>query len=55
MFDGIFDKYTGTDYTIEIREDIKPYYARPFQISDTHESTFEREIDRLIKIGVLKK
>ena len=32
MFDGILDKYTGSDYTIELKENAKPYHAKPFPI-----------------------
>ena len=29
MFDGTLGKYTGSDYTIELKEDAKPYHAKP--------------------------
>ena len=49
MFDGTLGKYTGSDYTIELKED-----AKPFPIPNIHEPTLKNEVDRLIKIGVLK-
>ena len=55
MFDGTLGKYTGSDYTIELKEDAKPYHAKPFPIPKIHEPTLKKEVDRLIKIGVLKK
>ena len=30
MFDGILGKHTGSDNTIELKEDAKPYHAKPF-------------------------
>jgi len=32
MFDGTLGKYTGSDYVIELKEDAKPYHAKPFPI-----------------------
>ena len=32
FFDGTLAKYTGSDYTIESREDAKPYHTKPFPI-----------------------
>ena len=37
MLDGTLDKYTGSDYTIELKEDAKPYHAKPFPIRKIHE------------------
>ena len=54
IFDGTLGKYTGSNYIIELKKDAKPYHAKPFPIQTIHELTLEKEIDRLIKIGVLK-
>ena len=32
MFDGNLGKYTGSNYTIELREDAKPYHTKPLPI-----------------------
>ena len=53
MFDGTLGKYTGSDYTIELNEDAKPYHAKSFSIPKIHELTLKKEVYRLIKIGVL--
>ena len=50
MFDGTLGKYTGSNYTIELKEDVKP-----FPILKIHKLTLKKEVDRLVKIGVLKK
>ena len=55
MFDGTLGKYTDSDYSIELKEDSKPYHAEPFPIPNIHERTLKKEVNRLIKIGVLKK
>ena len=33
MFDGTLGKYIGSDYTLELQDDAKPYNAKPFPIS----------------------
>ena len=55
LFDGKLGNYTGSDYSIELKEDAKPYHAKPFPIPKIHELTLKKEVNRLIKIGVLKK
>ena len=30
MFHGTLGRYTGSDYTIELKEDAKPDHAKPF-------------------------
>ena len=37
MFDGTLGIYTGSDYTIEFKQDAKPYHAKPFPIPKIHE------------------
>ena len=32
MIYGTLGKYTGSDYTIELKEDAKPYHTKPFPI-----------------------
>ena len=36
MFDGTLREYTGSDYTIELKEDTKPYHAKPFPNPTIH-------------------
>ena len=50
MFDGTLGKNTGSDYTIELKEDTKP-----FPIPRIHEPTLKKEVIRLSKKGILKK
>ena len=55
MFDGALGKYTGSTYKIELKDNIKPYHAKPFPIPKVHEPTLKKEVERLVKIGVLRK
>ena len=55
MFDGTLGTYTGSTYRIDLKKDAKPYHARPFPIPRIHEETLKKEVERLVKIGVLKR
>ena len=55
MFDGALGNYTGSKYKIELKEKVTSYHAKPFPIPRTPEPTLKKEVDRLVKIAVLKK
>ena len=40
---------------LELKEDEKPFHARPYPVPKSLELKIKLEIDRLIKAGVLKK
>ena len=54
MFNGTLGTYKGFNYKIELQEEVKPYYAKHFPIPRVHEKTLRKEVNRLVKIGVLK-
>ena len=41
MFDGALGKYTDSNYT-KLKEDAKPYHAKPFPIAISHELTLKK-------------
>ena len=43
MFDGSLGKYTGSDYTIELKEEAKPYHAKPFSFPNIYEPTLKKK------------
>ena len=45
MFDGTLSKYTGSNYTLEFRGDVK-LFAKPFSILTTHKPTLKKEVER---------
>jgi len=55
LFDGSLGQWTGEPYHIELRPDAKPYHGRPYSVPKAYERTLKVELDRLVKIGVLKK
>ena len=48
-------KYRGSDYTIELKEDAKRYLSKLFSNTKINKPTIKKEVNILIKIGVLKK
>ena len=44
MFDKTLEKYKGYDYAIELKEDAKPYHAKPFPIPKIHEPTLKKKL-----------
>ena len=55
MFDGTLDKYTGYNNTTKLNKYAKSYHANPLPIPTIHKQTAKKEVDRSMKIGVLKK
>ena len=49
MFDEALGKYTSSDYTIELKNNKKPYHAKPFPIPKIHEPTLKKQVDTMIK------
>ena len=55
MFDGTLGKWQSKPYDIQLKEGSKPYHAKAYPIPRIYEQTLRDELDRLIKIGVLRK
>jgi len=55
LFDGTLGLWTGDDYEIELKEGATPYHSRAYPIPKIHERTLRQEVERLVKIGVLKR
>jgi len=45
----------GQEVKLALKEVSKPYYDRAYNIPRCHIQTLKAEVERLIKIGVLKK
>ena len=54
LFDGTLGTWNNKPYNIKLKEGAKPYHSRPFPIPQIHERTLKVELDRLVKLGVLK-
>ena len=55
LFDGQLGNWVSNLVEIPLKEGAKPYHARAFPIPHIHESTFKKDLDRLVSIGVLRK
>jgi Reverse transcriptase (RNA-dependent DNA polymerase)/Retroviral aspartyl protease len=55
LFDGTLGHWQGETYDITLKPDAKPYHARPYPIPKAYEDTLKLEVERLCKIGVLKR
>lgn len=55
LFDETLGRWTGDPYKITLKEGVQPYYVKPFSVPHAYESILKAEVERLCKIGVLKR
>jgi hypothetical protein len=55
LFDGTLGSWSNEEYHIDLKEGAQPYHARAFPILRIHMETLKAEVERLCKIGVLKR
>ena len=55
LFDGTLGAWRSEKYRIELKPDAQPYHAKPFPVPKAHEAQLRTEVERLCKVGVLKK
>jgi len=56
LFDGTLGEWKTTPVSLELKEGAKPFHVRrAYPIPKVHKGTLTREVDQLVKIGVLKK
>ena len=53
MFDGTLGVYPHKKFHIDVDPTAKPVHARPYAIPRIHLQTFKKELDHLVRIGVL--
>ncbi len=53
MFNGTLGVYPHKKVHIDIDPNVKPVHSRPFPLPQIHLKTFKKELDHLVKIGVL--
>jgi hypothetical protein len=54
LFYGTLGQWTGEPHHIELIPDAKPYHAWPYSMPKAYKQTLKLELDRLVKIGILK-
>ncbi len=55
LFDGTLGEWKGEPYHIELREGVKLYHGRPYQIPKAYEQMLKCKLKRLCQICILKK
>ena len=55
LFDGQLGRWTGPPHVIHLKDNVNPYHGKPYTIPQIYEATLKLEVERLVKIGVLKK
>jgi hypothetical protein len=55
LYDGTLGKWIGKPYKIELKENAKPWHARPYAIPKIYEATLKQEVEGLVRLGVLRK
>ena len=55
LFDGTLGTWNNEPYNIKLKEGAKLNHSRPFPFPKIHEHTLKVELDRIVKLGVLKQ
>ena len=55
LFNGTLGTWKDTKYNIELKEGATPYHGRPYSIPQAYYQQLQLEVERLVKIGVLRK
>jgi len=54
LFDGTLGDWKTSPVHFELKEGVNPYHGRPFPIPRIHRETTKKEVDRMVKLGILK-
>ena len=55
LFDGTLGDFKTEPVSLKLKKDAKPYHGRPFPIPHVHLDVLKKEVERLCKLGVLKR
>jgi hypothetical protein len=55
LFDGTLGDFETSEVSLTLKEDAKPYHAKAFPVPKKNHYTLKNEIERQVKVGVLKR
>ena len=55
LFDGTLGTWQGTEVDLQLKEGAVPYHAKAFPVPKVHMDSLKMEVERLCKLGVLKR
>ena len=55
LFDGTLGTWNTTSVDLELRDDTMTVCSRPYPVPRVHKAMFRREIEILVKLGVLEE
>ncbi len=54
LFDGTLGDWKTKPVSFQLKEGMSPYHGRAFPVPKTHKDTHIKEVERLVKLGVLE-
>ena len=55
LFDGKLGTWKTTPVDLELKDDTKPVCSRPYPVPRVHTTMFKKEVERIVKLGVLEE
>jgi hypothetical protein len=55
LFDGTLGDWKTNPVSFQLKEGVSPYHGQAFPIPKKHEETLIKEVERLVKLGVLER
>ena len=55
LFDGTLGKWNRDPVSLTLKPNAKVVQCRSFQVPHIHQETLKKEVERLVKIGVMRK
>jgi hypothetical protein len=54
LFNGTFGDWKTKPVSFQLKEGVSPYHGRAFPVPKIHKDTLIKEVERLVKLGILE-